>query len=205
MKKMLVGLLGLLMAGCSVVGKTDVESAPYTLIDKDLASAIELRRYDSLVLVSAPMAADDRNQAFRKLFKYITGDNTMGRDIAMTAPVMMQDELQNSVDIDMTSPVLINEKQGTMSFVMPSSFSLANTPTPTDLSLSVSELKDYKVAAITFNGTMNDRNVARQTKRLFQWVAENEHIAVGKPVTAAYNGPLTLPYFRKNEVFVPIL
>jgi len=91
-----------------------------------------------------------------------------------------------------------------MSFVMPKEFTLQTTPTPTNPDLVVTEVKDYKVAAIQFSGTLSRSNVAKHTSLLQDWIAANGYTAIGEPVEAGYNGPLTLPMLRRNEVLIEI-
>jgi len=55
-------------------GENGVENAPYKILQSDDESKIEVRQYESMVLVSASMEGDSRNSAFRKLFKYISGN-----------------------------------------------------------------------------------------------------------------------------------
>lgn len=195
----------LLTTGCSVFGDNGVESAPYTLLKADTSQNIEVRNYDSMILVSANMAADGRNSAFRKLFGYISGDNEGAVSIAMTAPVIM-DTASKGKEIAMTAPVFMSNRQGDsmMSFVMPKDFTLQTTPKPTNPELVVTELNDYKVAAIQFSGTLSKGNVAKHTELLQAWLSANGYTAKSAPIEAGYNGPLTLPMLRRNEVLIEI-
>lgn len=204
--KLLLSLFTLLLlAGCSLFGDNGVESAPYTLLKADESANIEVRNYDSLVLVSTDMAGDGRNSAFRKLFRYIGGENETAANIAMTAPVMMSNSSKGE-KIAMTAPVLMNNQPGAsmMSFVMPKDFTLQTTPKPINPDVMVTEVKDYKVAAIQFSGTLSKSNVAKQTALLQAWITANGYTAKGEPVEAGYNGPLTLPMLRRNEVLIEI-
>lgn len=207
-KLLLTILFSILLAGCSVFGDNNVESAPYTLITSDSSQNVEIRNYDSMILVSTSMSGKSGNGAFRKLFKYITGENEGATEIAMTAPVIMDDKKGNKqgAEIAMTAPVFMDENAGVsmMSFVMPKHFTLATTPKPTNPEVKVSEVKDYKVAAIQFSWTLSDSNVAEHTEILENWIAENGYTAIGKSVKAGYNGPLTLPWLRRNEVMIEI-
>lgn len=208
MKSLLTILTSIFVAGCSVVGQSDVETAPYTLLKSDETKNIEVRNYESMVLVSTSMAGNSSNSAFRKLFKYIGGENEGATEISMTAPVIMDDKngSKKGTEISMTAPVFMNENtdEALMSFVMPKSFTLATTPKPTNPDLKVSELKDYKVAAIQFSGTLSDGNVEEHTKILTDWITAKGFTAIGEAVKAGYNGPLTLPMMRRNEVMIKI-
>jgi hypothetical protein len=207
-KAFYVAISGLFLAGCSVFGKSNVETAPYTLLKADSSQQIEVRNYDSMVLVSADMSGDGRNSAFRKLFRYISGDNEGATEIAMTAPVLMDGEKDaaQGTEIAMTAPVFMGNQAGKsmMSFVMPKDFTLQTTPKPKDPTLQVTELKNYRVATIQFSGTLSDGNVETHTKILQDWLKTEGYIAIGAPVEAGYNGPMTLPMLRRNEILIEI-
>jgi hypothetical protein len=215
-KFILLILTSIFVTGCSVVGQSDVETAPYTLLKADETQKIEVRNYDSMVLVSTSMSSKSGSSAFRKLFSYIAGDNEGATEIAMTAPVIMNDknevkkdvrkDAKKGAEISMTAPVFMNDSadNSMMSFVMPKDFTLATTPKPTNPEVYVSELKDYKVASIQFSGTLSDSNVEKYTLILKTWMTENGYVAISEPVKAGYNGPLTLPIWRRNEMLIEV-
>ena len=60
----------------------------------------EVRRYYERLVVQT-LEESGRNQAFRRLFKYISGDNNTASKISMTVPVLQSEK------IAMTAPVLI--------------------------------------------------------------------------------------------------
>lgn len=211
--KLLSIMSAILLTGCSVFGKSDVETAPYTLLKADETLKIEIRNYGSMVLVSTDMSGDGRNSAFRKLFRYISGDNQVAREISMTAPVFMNGQAtamqgndEQGTEIAMTAPVLMNNQDGKamMSFVMPKDFTLQNTPKPNDPSVQVSEVKNYKVATIQFSGTLSKSNVAEHSKILKDWLKAQGYVATSAPIEAGYNGPMTLPMLRRNELLIEI-
>lgn len=216
MNKLITIFVTTLLAGCSIVGEAGVESAPYKLLkadkDEETETKIEIREYQSMVLVSTSMDDDGRNSAFRRLFNYIAGDNSGQREIAMTAPVYMGNDAASNegMKISMTAPVFMNSDVASsgganvMSFVMPDSFTYDSTPIPNNPKVKVSEVKNYKVAAITFSWTLSDSNVKKHTNILLDYLKQNDFNVTGKPYTAAYNGPMTLPMYRKNEVLIPI-
>lgn len=87
---------------------------------------------------------------------------------------------------------------------MPNNFTLATTPKPTDPDVQVSEVKNYKVATIQFSGTLSDSNVAKYAQILSTWIINNGYTAISSPVKAGYNGPITLPMMRRNEVLIEV-
>jgi hypothetical protein len=205
---LIIAVFGL--SACSLLGDNGVDSAPYTLIESDEVNKIEIRNYDSMILVSTSTQNDGRNGAFRRLFGYITGDNQGATEIAMTAPVFMDVDTQKSdskgIDIAMTAPVFMNEGTNipTMSFVMPVTFTMQTTPKPTNPALTVTEVKDYKVAVIEFSWTLSDSNVNKYTSKLEKWLSQTDYKITGPKVLAGYNGPLTLPMMRRNEILIPV-
>ena len=209
MKLLITLLFPLVLAGCSVLGESGVEDAPYTLLKSDQGQKIEVRNYESMVLVSSSISEDGMNSAFRKLFRYITGENEGSAEIAMTAPVLMDESNTDSkgTEIAMTAPVFMKERseQQVMSFVMPDDFTLQSTPKPTNPDVWVTEIKDYKVVVIKFSGFLSDSNVETHTKILNNWMMKNGYTPISEPIKAAYNGPFTIPWFRQNEVLIEVI
>lgn len=199
------------LSGCSVFGKTDVETAPYKVLQASNEQSIELRHYKELILVSAPMTQSEdegRNNAFYKLFNYISGENVNSTEIAMTAPVFMDNEEggQSGAKIPMTAPVFMDEdvEKPMMSFVLPAEFTLETAPAPKDPSVKLHALRDYKVAAITFNGRLSKENIAKHKAILENWIIDQGYKKTGPHKTAGYNPPYTIPALRRNEVLIPV-
>ena len=99
---------------------------------------------------------DAANVAFRRLFNYISGNNKTKESISMTAPV---NQMASSEKIAMTAPV--NQQQSgekySISFVMPSKYSLETLPEPLDTEVSIKEIPSYKAAAIRYSGTWSQK------------------------------------------------
>ena len=171
-------------------GVSGVEEAPYTVVSSDKTA--EIRTYDSLILVSTPMVSDAKNSnsrssAFRKLFKYISGENEPAREIPMTAPVFMD-----------------KDKAATMSFVLPTDYTIQTAPIPSDRDVRLEEVKDYTVAVIQFSGDFDQDNIDTYTTTLEKWIADNGYTQTGAAKAAGYNPPFTLPFLRRNEVLIPV-
>lgn len=184
---LLTGVL-FFLAGCSVFGKSGVEIAPYTVLQEE--ENFQVRHYESLVLVTTPMATlDGQRGPFGKLFKYISGDNDETQKIEMTAPVFM-DQDQGESD--------------TMSFVLPESFSLDTAPEPDDPSVNLESIEDYTVATIRFSGRLTQENIQAHREQLDEWIKEKGLEPIGPAKAAGYNPPFTIPAMRRNEVLIPI-
>lgn len=177
--------LAVLLAGCSTV-KHFIEHASFDAVVED--GDFEVRYYETLLLISTSMAKEQGNESsFRKLFAYISGKNSKQQEISMTAPVFMD-----------------ASKSEKMSFVLPSSFDLDSAPESLDESVSVESLKDLRVAVVRFSGLLSRANIDENTERLKQWLEERDYEISGEAFIAGYDPPSSIPWFRRNEVLIPI-
>jgi hypothetical protein len=127
-----------------------VEKANYTVLKR--IGEVEIRRYPDLILASTTSKYVDDNNAFSILAGYIFGGNKVRSKIPMTAPVITSER------IAMTSPVITKqgENQHTMSFVMPSKYSLKTLPKPNSNKVKIDVQKRRIVAVLRINS--NHRN-----------------------------------------------
>ena len=193
-------------AGCSVFGVESVEQAPYSVVQKD--GAFEIREYDPMVVVETRVDAGFReagNTAFRKLFAYISGENTASEKIAMTAPVVAA---QNSdgEKIAMTAPVTASAEGDSWvyRFVLPESYQLDTAPRPLNPEVKLLEVPATRVAAIRFSGRSTEKARQRKTEALNEWLSNAGIETTSDPRWAGYNAPWALPPFRRNEVLVDV-
>lgn len=200
-----VALLGaLLTAGCSVFGGRAAPEPEYTVLHAE--PPFEIREYPALT-VARTTAEGDRDRAvsrgFGRLFDYISGDNEGAEDIAMTAPVTSEPA---SEEIAMTAPVLTEDEAGgwQVSFILPEGMTAETAPRPTDPEVEIATLPARKVAAVTFSGFLGEAKIAAQRRRLADWLGTRPEEIAGDWQVAGYNPPWTLPWFRRNEVLVPV-
>lgn len=218
MKKMTIILTTMMIAGCSVASGSKAETAVYKVVQSiEADQTIEVREYDTMVLATTSMTTDangERNNAFRKLFAYISGENIDSSKIKMTTPVLMDSKAEDAVEVEvevegkeipMTTPVFMDTgDEAKMSFVLPAQYTIDTAPVPKNEDVKLEELKDYKVAAIIFSGRLTDKNTAKHKAILEAWIFEQGLKIVGDYKTAAYNAPFVLPMFRRNEVIIPV-
>jgi hypothetical protein len=197
-----------LISGCSVFGINTVEEARYDLLMAE--DHYELRLYEPLVIAETYIEGDfDKagDQAFRKLFGYISGDNLSSREIAMTAPVIASEsESDGGKKIDMTAPVLQErtEQGWRYMFVLPASYSIQTAPEPLHEDVQLSRQPQKQVAVIRYSGSWNENAIAEKTIQLKQWIAANDLTPASEPRWAGYNPPWTLPFLRRNEVMIDV-
>ncbi len=198
----------LLATGCSVFGIESVEEAKYTVVQKD--GQFEVRDYATMVVVETRVDADFReagNNAFRKLFGYISGNNDGGEKIAMTAPVVAEQNTEATGEkIAMTAPVTASKEGETWKyrFVLPQSFDIETAPKPTDPDVNLAEVPGKRVATIRFSGRSTENAREKNTQALESWLQAQGLTATSEPRWAGYNAPWALPPFRRNEVLVDI-
>jgi hypothetical protein len=185
-------------------GGVSVETPPYDVIAKK--EGYEIRRYPKQFLAQntyeVPANTDFTSKSgtgFFPLFKFISGNNNTETKISMTAPVIMQ-EVEG-----------VNGTTRTMSFIMsPSTFNSVNqVPTAKDKDIRIVEQANARdMACITFNMSMStEKNAAKE--RELREAAQRDGIQLSTNrndvLYLGYNPPYTLPYFRKNEICIPII
>ena len=180
------------------------EEAEYEVVRKD--GDFELRDYAPQVVAEVVVSgsfSSAGNRAFRPLFNYISGENAVQGEIAMTAPVS---QTKQSRKIAMTSPVG-QRASGTdwvISFVMPAKFTMDTIPRPTDPAVELREIPAHRMAAVRYSGRWTEERYRSHLKALLDWVEANDLAANGEPVFARYNGPFTPWFMRRNEILLPV-
>lgn len=200
--------------GCSVFGIRTTPEPAYTVVEGD--GSFELRDYDDLLVAQTKVAAsydDASSTAFRRLFRYISGANSTAKDVAMTAPVLQEQEPApkeqepSSSEIAMTAPVLQQETgEGgwTMAFVLPDSYTLATAPQPSDPEVVLGVLPGRRVAVLRYSGSLSEERMEQRTAELREWIATKGLQPLSEPRSAGYDPPWTLPFLRRNEVLIDV-
>ena len=166
----------------------------------------EVRRYAAMILAETRVESDFEragNEAFQRLFAYISGDNAVQSKIAMTAPVLQQPSAEK---IDMTAPVLqARDTSGwSVAFVVPAQYSWETAPQPTDPRVTLRLLPARTVAAVRFSGTWDEERFATREKELRALLADRGLTTIGEAVYARYNPPFIPWFMRRNEVMIPV-
>jgi len=176
----------------------------YTVIKAD--DDYEIREYVSYCVAETSVGDSDLDEAstqgFRKLFRFISGDNRSKTKIEMTAPVMSS----KSEKIEMTAPVTSTKTADgyVIAFVMPAQLSLSTTPAPNDSSIRIREIPVRRVAVIKFSGRWSSSSMDEHGERLLKWISKNGLVAAGQPVIARYDPPFMPWFLRRNEIQIEI-
>jgi len=197
-----------------------IESPNYE-VTLDLGRNVEIRQYDSYYQAYVSYENGDyENQAFRKLFNFISGENSVSssgdsESVDMTAPVKLDMtapvkldmtapvklDMTAPVKLDMTAPVKDYDFNG-MAFVMPSDFDV--NILPNDSNVDIQKIEAQKLAVIRYSGFMSRSKMNEKYLELIAVLDQNSIAYEKGAVFAAYNGPYTLPFLRRNEVWVQI-
>ena len=177
----------------AIVGLRAGFEQPRYAVLATLGPDIEIRRYPArLAAETAP--GIPANAAFGLLFAYITGANTDGEEIAMTAPV------ERGVALSMTTPV--ETGSGVMRFFLPGG--VLRAPIPTDRRVSIVTVPERTLAVLRFSGQYGPEVLAGKRAQLAARLVGSRWRAEGAGGFFGYDPPFTLPPFRRNEVFTPV-
>jgi hypothetical protein len=198
-----------------VFGFTGTKEPVYIVVQSYVASAtrFEVRRNPNYFIAEVPMSNDqgNDNKAFGILAKYIgvfgKPENEASQSLAMTSPVIMQPK--ESRALAMTSPVI--QTTETMSFVLPFDLkSLADVPVPKDARVQIREIPAKTIAVSKFSGWYSPHVGVKMFNKLVEALKEkgllDQSTSDANIVwsVAQYHPPFTIPFFRRNEIWIEI-
>ncbi|NJN56760.1 MAG: heme-binding protein [Leptolyngbyaceae cyanobacterium SL_5_9] len=180
------------------------EQPKYSVLQS--SSNIEIRQYEPKLVAETVVSGERRqaaDSAFAILGEYIFGQNTSATAIAMTAPVTQS---QQSEKIAMTVPVTQtgNQTAWVVQFAMPSKYTTATLPRPKNPRITIKQVPGAKVAAIRFSGFAEPNQLRENEAKLRSYLSQQGIEPKGEATYAFYDGPFTLPMFRRNEVMLEL-
>lgn len=184
----------------------DVEQPPFEVVGT--IGPIEIRQYGPRLAAEADMSAgsginEGQYSAFMALANFIFAKDRKGPEVAMTAPVSIE---QANEPIAMTAPVAMEpEGEGmVMRFFMPAEYTLETLPRPGDDRVRIITVPAQSLAVLRFSGEATDAEVERQTADLLQGVQGSTWSVTGQPGYFGYDPPMTPPAEQRHEVFVEV-
>ena len=171
---------------------------------------VEVRRYAPYIIAAftadanAPMR-ESLGKGFMSVAGYIFGKNESrsggAEKVAMTSPVV-------SEKVAMTSPV-VSESAGdayTVSFIMPSKYTMDTLPTPSDPRVTLKEVPSRTLAALRWRGPSVKEEVMQLYASELREVLEREGVKIqtDEPLLFQYHPPFAPPWMRLNEVLFEV-
>jgi hypothetical protein len=184
-----------------------IEEPRFRVLERD--GAFELREYAPYLIAETRVEAgftDAGNVAFRRLFRYISGENTAQQKIAMTAPVTQSSAAKSGEKIAMTAPVA-QQADGDayrVAFVVPAKYTLDTVPRPRDPTVQIRAVPAQLIASWRYSGRWTERNYREHEAELRAAIAARNLKVTGEPTLARYNPPFMPSFLRRNEVLIPV-
>jgi hypothetical protein len=204
----IIGLAGFALLGVSsllvVKSAMAIEKAKYTVLEKE--DGFEIRQYDPQIVAETFVEGDLEevgNEGFRRLYAYISGENTKKQSISMTAPVVQQ---AGSEKISMTAPVKQEkvDNQWRITFLMPAEYTLETLPEPDDARVKLAQEPGRIMAAVKYSGTWSEEGYEENKALLEEYIQKRGLTKTGAPVWARYDPPFMPWFLRRNEVLIPV-
>ena len=197
----LLFILPFLLCSCATVG---IEKAKYEVIDKE--GKFEIRQYKPQIVAETVVDSsfdEAANIAFRRLFKYISGNNRTKESIKMTAPV---NQRGSSEKIEMTAPVNQQQYAGkyAISFLMPSKYTMETLPEPLDANVKLRTNLAHKAAVVRYSGSWSQKRYLEHRVLLESFILRKGLKITGEDIFVRYDPPFQLWFFRRNEVLFPV-
>lgn len=184
----------------------EVEQSSYEVLAA--VGSIEIRRYGPRLAAETDMGPGvgieaEQETAFMTLATFIFGQNRRGPEVAMKAPVSVE---QVTAPIAMTAPVAMEpaERGRVMRFFMPAEYTLETLPRPGDDRVRIVTVPAQTLAVLRFSAEPTDDAVAARQAELLSGLVGSNWEPVGEPGFFGYDPPMTPPKQRRNEVFVEV-
>ena len=141
---------------------------------------------------------ENTSAPFKKLAKFIgvfgSAENEKQESISMTAPVSL-------------APT-DDAEECQMSFFLPKKYkTIEDVPRPERKDVTIRRIPERIVAVRTFSGSFRKRNVDKNEAELRRALNRDGIDIVdddAKATVFGYNPPWTVPFFRTNEVLLPV-
>ena len=153
---------------------------------------LELRRYrpwiEASIQVEEPSLEPALHHGYRLLAGYAAGNNDL------------------MAHVERTTPILITMRDGhyTVSFVMPPGRTLRDLPWPDHPGIELREVAARRIAALRFHGRFTHDNIAAHERQLLQHLVDTGLAARGSVSFAAFDSPVTVPFLRRNELWIDL-
>ena len=181
-----------------------IEKAKYSILAKE--KRFEVRQYAPHIVAETFVEGDIKkagNEGFRRLYAYISGDNTKRQSIDMTTPVRQE---AGSEKIAMTAPVNQEKRNDKwrITFIMPGKYTLKTLPEPNDDRVKLVPAPGRLMAAVRYSGTWSEAKYKKNKALLEDFIQRRGLTQAGGAVWARYDPPFMPWFLRRNEVLLPL-
>eukprot|EP01035_Chromulina_nebulosa_P018713 gene18713-24472_t len=189
-----------------VTGAKEPQFVLYTLPNLvKVTNNYQIRGYESYFI--AEVFTNQNDNSFGILARYIgvfgKPANEQSKEIAMTAPVLTE---SIGKKLEMTSPV--TQTKEAMQFILPFEYKeLSQLPIPTDNRVSIRQIPSKLVAVKSFSGWYSKSEGNKHYKTLLSDLRSAKLISESDDpewVVAQYHPPFTLPFLRRNEIWIEL-
>ena len=166
------------------------------------AGPIEIRRYAKQMVAETDVEADDFRAAvdegFGLLIRYLRESH-----LAMTVPVLAARSDRRDWTTMRLRPNAKFVRSGpgrfTIRFVLP-----ASAPQSSDGRVHVREIPEHRIASMRFTGRLVPENIEKAELALDEAMTHALLTGRGEHIVAAYDPPTTLPFARRNEIWLKL-
>ena len=198
----IMGVIGLMSMA---FGANAIEEPSYKVLKK--YTQFEVRQYAPYIVaeVTVPGPADEAgNKAFEYLGGYIFGKNKGAKKIEMTAPVS---QTPAPIKIEMTAPVIQKpvDKEFVVQFTMPKEFTMDTLPEPNNPKVKLRQVPSQSFAVIRYSGSWSQSLYEEKLAELKKALQAEGVKTQGEAIFSRYNAPFSIPFFRRNEIWLELL
>ncbi|KAM6460932.1 heme-binding protein 1-like isoform 2-T6 [Liasis olivaceus] len=137
-----------------------------------------------------PKYEQSTSMGFMKLIRYICKENSLGRHLGMTVPVI------NEIHLNKEGTELVQEV--ITAYYVPQEFQL-NPPIPMDPEIQILERSSLQVITREFYGPATEETILREIHFLWELLGSTDNVLHETYLVAAYQNP-SVPN-RRNEIW----
>jgi predicted transcriptional regulator YdeE len=88
---------------------------------------------------------------------------------------------------------------------MPKEFTMDTLPEPTNPKVKLREIPSQTFAVLTYSGGWSQSLYEEKLALLKKQAADAGLKMEGEPIFSRYNAPFSLPFFRRNEIWIRVI
>ncbi|XOV84951.1 MAG: heme-binding protein [bacterium] len=166
-----------------------IEEPDFVVVE--MLGKVEIRLYDGYWVAQTRVQgefSEAGGRAFEPLFDYLSGANSAGTKISMTAPVQQRTDADSHV----------------VNFVMPQDAVASGLPKPAGEAVTLAQIPAQLVAALRYSGGWQEKRYRKFEQQLRKQLDTSDFSVCGAATWARYNPPFWPGFMRRNEVLIPV-